>query len=235
MGNSSSSTEEQKAPDYSKNEHLLLNVYVPQKGQSSVMGMGIYHSGVEMFGVEYCFNGGDTSSTGVCSQVPHVAPPGSDWKYDKTVDLGPINCNKDAAMRMLEETKKDFAANTYHLVARNCNNFSGCIAERLGCSVPTWLNRAAEMGRGFMNVPPNVVAANLQTSQRTEELKKVAAAGTSVAFQKSKGHKLADGPAEPVRNPWKDMKAPPARPTSATMASSTTVAASSASASSGSS
>jgi len=67
---------------------VILNIYEPTQGQSSVMGMGIYHTGIEISGVEYAYGGGSVSASGVYTQTPREAPPGSSWKFKLAQPLG---------------------------------------------------------------------------------------------------------------------------------------------------
>lgn len=53
-----------------------LNVQIPEWAVSSMymMGVGLYHSGVSIFGTEYCFGGHPDDSTGVFEVSPRTAP-----------------------------------------------------------------------------------------------------------------------------------------------------------------
>ena len=67
---------------------VFLNIYVPTNGQQSVMGMGIYHTGIQIGSVEYAYGGGSVATNGIYEQRPKEAPPGSQWAYNMTQPLG---------------------------------------------------------------------------------------------------------------------------------------------------
>mmetsp|Transcript_44683 Transcript_44683/g.54692 ORF Transcript_44683/g.54692 Transcript_44683/m.54692 type:complete len:337 (+) Transcript_44683:56-1066(+) len=126
-------------------EMVKLNVYSPSGGQHVA-----YHSGVEIFGGEYVFGGGDTSFSGVTVQRPKVPPPGSGWTFYQTVDIAPCRLSRDDAMRAIQELRSQFPASGYDLMARNCNHFSEALCQRLCSSgIPSWVNRLAGIGNAM--------------------------------------------------------------------------------------
>lgn len=126
---------------------MKLNVYSPTGGQHAV-----YHTGVEVLGAEYVFGGGDTSFSGVTAQRPRVPPPGSEWLFYQTVDLGSTRTSKQEIHRVITELRTEFPASGYDLVSRNCNHFSDALSNRLcGQSIPPWVNRLAGMGAAVRN------------------------------------------------------------------------------------
>lgn len=109
---------------------IYLNVYEPAgKNQGSVAGFGIYHTGVEINGVEYCFAGGtgldftDVRS-GVMEQTPKTTPDRSQWKFKESVELGRVKWTSKQFSDLLKEMQVAFPASTYHIVHRNCNHFT---------------------------------------------------------------------------------------------------------------
>ena len=92
-----------------------------------------YHSGVEVFGGEYVFGGGNTSFSGVTVQRPKVPPPGSGWTFYQTVEIAPCRFSRDDAMRAIQDLRSEFPASGYDLMARNCNHFAEALCQKL-CS-----------------------------------------------------------------------------------------------------
>eukprot|EP00747_Dinoflagellata_sp_TGD_P178519 gnl/TRDRNA2_/TRDRNA2_27532_c0_seq1.p1 gnl/TRDRNA2_/TRDRNA2_27532_c0~~gnl/TRDRNA2_/TRDRNA2_27532_c0_seq1.p1 ORF type:complete len:364 (+),score=49.00 gnl/TRDRNA2_/TRDRNA2_27532_c0_seq1:102-1094(+) len=132
---------------------VRLNVYSPSGGAHA-----IYHSGVEVLDAEYVFGGGDTSFSGVTAQRPRIPPPGSGWTFYQAVEIGPLRCNRDEALRVVTELRGRFPGNSYDLVSRNCNHFSEEMCQKLcGRSIPSWVNRLAGIGdavRGAVGAAP---------------------------------------------------------------------------------
>ena len=55
----------------------------------SAIGAGLYHSGVEIEGVEYAYGGGGGSGTGVWAQRPRIVPPGfTKGSFKESLDMG---------------------------------------------------------------------------------------------------------------------------------------------------
>ena len=54
----------------------------------SAIGAGLYHSGVEIEGVEYAYGGGGGSGTGVWAQKPRIVPPGfTKGSFKESLDI----------------------------------------------------------------------------------------------------------------------------------------------------
>ena len=121
---------------------VKLNVYSPSGGQHAA-----YHSGVELYGGEYVFGGGDSSFSGVTVQRPRVPPPGSGWVFYQTVDIAPCRLSRDEALRVIQDMRGEFPASSYDLMGRNCNHFADALCQRL-CNqgIPSWVNRLAGIG-----------------------------------------------------------------------------------------
>ncbi|KAI7870419.1 PPPDE putative peptidase domain-containing protein [Spinellus fusiger] len=128
-----------------------------------VMGIGIYHSGLELNDKEYCFGGHDRpNTTGVFMMEPKVGPPGVILK--RSIDMGYTSCTEQEIQAILREISGEFDGTTYSLLTRNCNHFTDTLCLRLtGRSAPAWINRAARIGTLFpclvsdsMVVPPDL-------------------------------------------------------------------------------
>ncbi|KAI9267715.1 PPPDE putative peptidase domain-containing protein [Helicostylum pulchrum] len=155
---------------------IVLNVYdMLQPGFITnfgyAMGIGIYHSGIEIGEHEYCFGGHDYEHvTGVFMVQPKIGPQGPLFK--QSLHMGYTNLSKKQVDKVLQEISKEYIGTSYNLLTRNCNHFSEDLCKRLtGKTAPGWINRAAKLGTMFPCVIPTewVEPPDAQTgSERTE-------------------------------------------------------------------
>lgn len=104
----------------------------------ATIGFGLYHTGVRIGGAEYTF-----SNDGVFSHAPGECQ----YELRSLIPLGELTIsNKEVEGVVSELRGAAFPAGSYHLVMRNCNHFSTALTERLGFSVPGWVNRLAWWG-----------------------------------------------------------------------------------------
>jgi len=126
-------------------ELVRLNVYSAD-GKSSMA----YHSGVEVYGTEYCFAGGNSGGSGVTLQRPRAAPPGGSWVFYQTVEIAPLQKTREEVQRLVSEIRAEFTAGSYDLVSRNCNHFSEAFCQKLcGKGLPVWVNALAGLGNAL--------------------------------------------------------------------------------------
>ncbi|CAB4272930.1 unnamed protein product [Prunus armeniaca] len=100
---------------------VYLNVYdlTPFNGYAYWLGLGVYHSGVQVHGVEYAFGAHEYPTTGIFEGEP----------------------------KMMEELAEQYKGNAYNLITKNCNHFCNDACVRLtGNSIPSWVNRLARIG-----------------------------------------------------------------------------------------
>ncbi|KAM7257728.1 hypothetical protein ACFE04_013469 [Oxalis oulophora] len=109
---------------------VILNVYDLSGGlakqlSTSFLGKaieGIWHTGLVVYGNEYFFGGG----------IQHE--PAGQTMYGtplKVIDLGVTHIPKDVFESYLQEISPRYTAETYNLMAHNCNNFSNEVANFL--------------------------------------------------------------------------------------------------------
>jgi hypothetical protein len=89
----------------------------------------VYHTGVEIDGVEYAFGGGTGTSTGVFAQTPRISPPGT--VYKKSIYMGECIHSRFESEDIINKIRREFPMNTYHIISNNCNNFSKIFVDRL--------------------------------------------------------------------------------------------------------
>ncbi|XP_010539054.1 PREDICTED: deSI-like protein At4g17486 [Tarenaya hassleriana] len=125
---------------------VYLSVYdlTPINGYIYWAGLGIFHSGVEVHGVEYAFGAHDYPTSGVFEVEPRQCPG---FKFKKSIFIGTTSLNPAQVREFMEDMACSYYGNTYHLIIKNCNHFCQDICYKLtGKRIPKWVNRLAEIG-----------------------------------------------------------------------------------------
>eukprot|EP00756_Hemistasia_phaeocysticola_P035430 Hpha_TRINITY_DN16584_c0_g1::TRINITY_DN16584_c0_g1_i1::g.132850::m.132850 len=126
----------------------VLNVYARYPRLNSVLEAvgvgGIFHSGVEINGVEYAYGGGSAEKTGVWRQTPKVPPQGYPHLV-AAVPVGWVVTPQRSFDRVLRRLEQEFRQPDYDLAGRNCNHFAAALCYRLlRRHIPEWVNAAAD-------------------------------------------------------------------------------------------
>uniref|UniRef100_A0A5B6ZYE5 PPPDE domain-containing protein n=1 Tax=Davidia involucrata TaxID=16924 RepID=A0A5B6ZYE5_DAVIN len=125
---------------------IMLNVYdlTPLNHYTYLVGVGIFHSGIEVHGMEYGFGAHDFPVSGVFEVEPKSCPG---FIYRCSIPLGRINMAPSEFRMFIESIASDYHGDTYHLMSKNCNHFTDDISWRLtGRQIPGWVNRLARLG-----------------------------------------------------------------------------------------
>ncbi|GMN35471.1 hypothetical protein TIFTF001_005310 [Ficus carica] len=125
---------------------VFLNVYdlTPMNGYVYWAGLGIFHSGVEVHGVEYAFGAHDYPTSGVFEVEPRQCPG---FKFRKSIFIGTTSLDPIQVREFMERQSTRYNGDTYHLIVKNCNHFCKDICYKLtGKSIPKWVNRLAKIG-----------------------------------------------------------------------------------------
>ncbi|KAF6166603.1 hypothetical protein GIB67_005465 [Kingdonia uniflora] len=128
------------------NTPVYLNVYdlTPMNGYVYWAGLGIFHSGVEVHGVEYAFGAHDFPTSGVFEVEPRQCPG---FKFRKSIIVGTTSLDPFQVRDFMEREASNYNGDTYHLIVKNCNHFCKDICYKLtGKSTPKWVNRLAKIG-----------------------------------------------------------------------------------------
>ncbi|XP_052180587.1 deSI-like protein At4g17486 [Diospyros lotus] len=147
--NASDSNSEHKGGDISNSNcdaQLVLNVYdlTPLNHYISWFGFGIFHSGIEVHGMEYGFGAHDFPISGVFEVEPKSCPG---FMFRCSIPLGHIDMPPTEFRRYIESMASEYHGNTYHLISKNCNHFTDDVVWRLtGKHIPGWVNRLARLG-----------------------------------------------------------------------------------------
>ncbi|XP_015884736.3 deSI-like protein At4g17486 [Ziziphus jujuba] len=125
---------------------VYLNVYdlTPINGYAYWLGLGVYHSGVQVHGVEYAFGAHDHSTTGIFEVEPKQCPG---FTFRKSILIGRTDLGTKEVRAFMEKLAEEYSGNTYHLITKNCNHFCNDVCHRLtGKPIPRWVNRLARLG-----------------------------------------------------------------------------------------
>uniref|UniRef100_A0A7S1QEH9 PPPDE domain-containing protein n=1 Tax=Neobodo designis TaxID=312471 RepID=A0A7S1QEH9_NEODS len=149
---------------------VVLNIYDITWGNTILgpLGLGVHHTGVEVYGREYSF-GRSTSGTGIFEVTPKKCSPHT---FRESIVLGQTKMAPEAVRALVRTSAGDWIGTRYHIARNNCNIFSGFFANELLsadgpamtehpplavhqvfdgprglCAVlPAWVNRLADVG-----------------------------------------------------------------------------------------
>jgi hypothetical protein len=117
------------------------------------LGVPICHSNVQVQSlsdpadvVEFGFEGGARRGTGVyqcCAGAnPHLA-----FTRQTRCYLGETSLRHKEIVQVLDDLKKEWSSDSYHLLTKNCNHFCDALVRRLvpGKKMPAYVNRGARL------------------------------------------------------------------------------------------
>lgn len=143
----------QSEPDISdenltNKEPVILNVYDMYwlNDWTNNIGIGVYHSGVEVHNTEYAYGGHPFSFSGIFEISPRQHDElGEQFRFRQSILLGYTEFIDDDVRRLVEEVGNQFRGDKYHLMNNNCNHFSSALTQILcGQEIPSWVNRLAQ-------------------------------------------------------------------------------------------
>ncbi|PIN03449.1 hypothetical protein CDL12_24024 [Handroanthus impetiginosus] len=140
---------------------VLLNVYdlTPMNGYAYWLGLGVYHSGVQVHGVEYAFGAHEHPTTGIFEGEPKQC---EGFIFRKSILIGWTNMTPGEVRSVMEELADKYRGNAYNLITKNCNHFCNDACVRLtGKPIPNWVNRLARIG----NLCHCIIPMNLNSTK----------------------------------------------------------------------
>ncbi|XP_010537890.1 PREDICTED: deSI-like protein At4g17486 isoform X2 [Tarenaya hassleriana] len=125
---------------------VYLNVYdlTPINGYAYWLGLGVYHSGVEVHGIEYAFGAHEYPTTGIFEGEPKQC---EGFTFRKSILIGKTDMEQREVRAVMEDLADSYKGNSYNLITKNCNHFcdEACI-KLTGNPIPSWVNRLARIG-----------------------------------------------------------------------------------------
>lgn len=123
---------------------VIVNVYdlSSQNSWSYWCGVGIFHAGVEVYGIEYAYGGHEYDYSGVFATKPRDAP--GPVVFRESIPVGDTTLSQAEVQQLVQQMGLQYKGNTYHLLQCNCNHFASDLCQRLsGRPAPGWINRLA--------------------------------------------------------------------------------------------
>ena len=131
---------------------VALNVYdLPLEGVPALnpcsywCGFGVFHSGVEVHGLEFCYGGHPEDSSGVFTLPPRSGYQGAVLRRRHL--LGATTASRAQVEALAAQMGRGkYRGRLYHLLTRNCNHFTDDLLQSLlGIAAPAYVNRLAGM------------------------------------------------------------------------------------------
>ncbi|KAH6755182.1 PPPDE putative thiol peptidase family protein [Perilla frutescens var. hirtella] len=125
---------------------VYLNVYdlTSVNGYAYWLGLGVYHSGLQVHGVEYAFGAHEYPTTGIFEGEPKQC---EGFTFRKSILIGWTDMSAAQVRGLMEKFAEKYRGNAYNLITKNCNHFcnDACI-QLTGNPIPNWVNRLARIG-----------------------------------------------------------------------------------------
>ncbi|KAK9153234.1 hypothetical protein Sjap_000714 [Stephania japonica] len=128
---------------------VYLNVYDlhPVNGSIHWLGLGLYHSGIQVHGVEYEFGGHDSPSTGIFRGKPRECPG---LTLRKSILIGRTDLGPHEVHKFMEELSKSYTGTSYNLITKSATTSQRREPRLTGKRIPRWINRLAKIGEQLL-------------------------------------------------------------------------------------
>jgi hypothetical protein len=160
---------------------VYLNVYDLNANNQALrpLGLGFYHSGIEVHGVEYTFG-----QEGLGIHEPKIVNGAT---FRDSIYLGETKLTKEQLEYLCKELGKEgFSGKDYHYTKNNCNHFTKALCslifkeENVDNKIPKWINRLSWWGAKLpFLVSPSTPQSPVQTSPTANSGSPIANSPTS--------------------------------------------------------
>eukprot|EP01017_Pseudomicrothorax_dubius_P027393 TRINITY_DN3149_c0_g1_i1.p1 TRINITY_DN3149_c0_g1~~TRINITY_DN3149_c0_g1_i1.p1 ORF type:complete len:232 (+),score=24.85 TRINITY_DN3149_c0_g1_i1:90-785(+) len=152
--------------DKSTRIDVYLNIYDLLRWNPVLhpFGMGAYHTGVQIYDVEFAYGSHNGSHTGVYEIEPRSNTVG---RFRQSIFMGVCDKRIGEILDVIEEVKLEFIGCSYDVLTKNCNHFSAEFVRQLvGCTIPSYLNRLACVGKPLRCILPTPLVRGHQIAAR---------------------------------------------------------------------
>ena len=145
---------------------VYLNVYdlAPVNECLHPLGLGIYHTGVEVLGSEYTF----ASQAGIFHHSPKEVPQAT---FREQLYMGEFNGGHAELKTVVAALSADcFGPNDYDILRSNCNHFADALCRKLVLkSNPGYINRIADIADYFRCLLPKRFLSNAPVDRQSDD------------------------------------------------------------------
>jgi deubiquitinase DESI2 len=145
---------------------VYLNVYdlAPVNDCLHPIGLGMYHTGVEVLGSEYTF----ASQAGVFHHSPKEVPQAT---FREQVYMGEFDGGHIELKTVVDAIGNDqFGPNDYNILNRNCNHFASALCVKLiRKPTPAYINRLADIGNCLSCLIPKQFMQQAPVEKQTDQ------------------------------------------------------------------
>ncbi|VDL23833.1 unnamed protein product [Hymenolepis diminuta] len=152
---------------------VIVNVYDMSSLNEYIsnIGLGVYHTGVEVYEREYCYGGHQFGGSGIFEMVPRDTENlGPNYTFKTSIIIGCTDFTYRDVCTILNTMEKEFLGDQYHLLRKNCNHFSSAFVEILcGATLPKWINRLASVSTKLPFIEKSIPKEWLTPLQQSDE------------------------------------------------------------------
>jgi deubiquitinase DESI2 len=132
-------------------EPVYLNIYdiYPFNDFLHPIGLGFYHTGIEIHGIEYIYG------MGIAEILPKEDIEFA--KFRESIELGRVKLFNNQIRNLIYNLEGEFNSDNYNPVLKNCNDFSNTVSRvLLDKEIPSYINRWANTGKTLYNFCNNM-------------------------------------------------------------------------------
>ncbi|KAL4442582.1 hypothetical protein ABPG74_006984 [Tetrahymena malaccensis] len=150
---------------------VYLNVYDITKMNSFIgcLGLGLYHTGIQINNVEYRFGAHDDYYSGVCTNTPKDGM--GIYRFNRSIFLGMCDLTSEQIEEIISDLEIDYIGRSYDIFKKNCNHFSDDLCKKLlGKQIPRFVFSVSNF-LSFTRciVSKKIIKGGFDTSDRQEK------------------------------------------------------------------